>query len=49
MPHSYGILFPWSGMEPVPPALEAWSLHHWIAKEVPISSDSFGNYFDCML
>ena len=26
---------PWPGMEPVPPALEAWCLNHWIASEVP--------------
>ena len=25
------------GMEPVPPAVEAWSLNHWTAREVPNS------------
>ena len=30
-----GILAPWTGIKPVPLALEAWSLNHWIAMEVP--------------
>ena len=30
-----GILVPWLGIEPAPPALEAWSLNHWTAREVP--------------
>ena len=31
-----GILVPWPGIEPVPPAVEAWSLiNHWTAREVP--------------
>ena len=30
-----GILVPHPGIEPVPPALEAWSLNHWTAREVP--------------
>ena len=25
---------PWPGIEPVPPALEAQSLNHWIMREV---------------
>ena len=25
-----GILVPWPGLEPMPPALEAWSLNHWL-------------------
>ena len=29
-----GILVPQPGMEPVPPALEAWSLIHWTSREV---------------
>ena len=29
-----GILVPGPGIEPVPPALEAWSLNHWTAREV---------------
>ena len=31
-----GILVPWPGIESVPPAVEAWSLNHWTAREVPI-------------
>ena len=30
-----GILVSPSGMEPMPPALEAWSLTHWTTREVP--------------
>ena len=30
-----GILVPRPGIEPAPPALEAWSLKHWTAREVP--------------
>ena len=30
-----GILVPQLGIEPMPPALEAWSLNHWTAMEVP--------------
>ena len=30
-----GILVVWPGMEPAPPALEARSLNHWTAREVP--------------
>ena len=30
-----GILVPWSGIEPVAPAVEAWSLNHWTARQVP--------------
>ena len=26
---------PWSGIEPMSPALEAWSLNHWTTREVP--------------
>ena len=29
-----GILVPWSGIKPVPSALEALSLNHWTAREV---------------
>ena len=28
------ILVPWSGIESVPPEVEAWSLNHWTTKEV---------------
>lgn len=36
-PHctAWGILLPRSGIEPPPLALEAWSLTHWSAREVP--------------
>ena len=34
-----GILVPQPGIEPVPPALEARSLNHWTAREVPKLSD----------
>ena len=30
-----GILVPRPGIEPMPPALRAWSLNHWTASEVP--------------
>ena len=30
-----GILVPWSGIEPVPPAMKAQSLDHWATREVP--------------
>ena len=30
-----GILAPWPGIEPTPPALEVWNLNHWVAREVP--------------
>ena len=30
-----GILVPRPGMEPVPPAMEVWSLNHWTTGEVP--------------
>ena len=30
-----GILVPWPGIEPSPPAVEAWSLNHWTTREVP--------------
>ena len=33
-----GILFPRPGIEPVPPAVEVWSLNHWTAREVPLSN-----------
>jgi len=32
---AWGILVPPPGIEPVSPALEAWSLNHWTAREVP--------------
>ena len=31
-----GILVPRPGMEPVPPAVEAWSLNRWATGEVPL-------------
>ena len=30
-----GILVPRAGTEPVPPAVEAWSLNHWTTREAP--------------
>ena len=30
-----GILVPWPGMKPTPPALEVQSLNHWSARQVP--------------
>ena len=33
-----GILVPWQGIEPVPPAVEAQSPNHWTAREVPANS-----------
>ena len=30
-----GILVPWPGIEPMPLAVEAWSLTHWTTREVP--------------
>ena len=38
------ILVPQPGTEPVPPAVEAQSLNHWTAKEVPTI---FYNYKQC--
>ena len=32
---AYGNLVPWPMIEPVPPAVEAWSLNRWTAREVP--------------
>ena len=32
---TYGILVPQPGIKPVPYAVEAWSLNHWTAREVP--------------
>ena len=30
-----GILIPGPGMEPVPAAVETWSLNHWTTREAP--------------
>ena len=30
-----GILAPWPGIELMTPAIEAWSLKYWTAREVP--------------
>ena len=38
------ILVPWPGIEPVPPAVEAQSLNHWTAREVPL-----GNFEDTVI
>ena len=29
-------LVPWSGIKSMPPALGAWSLSHWITREIPL-------------
>ena len=34
---AYGILVPWPGIEPMPPAVEVQSLNHWTSKEVPVA------------
>ena len=34
-PQHVGILIPGPGIEPSPPALEAWSLNNWTAREIP--------------
>ena len=31
-----GVLAPWPGIEPMAPAMEAWSLNHSTAKEVSV-------------
>ena len=31
----WDLTVPWPGIEPVPPAVEAQNLNHWIAREVP--------------
>ena len=37
LPHhtACGILVPWPGIKPMPPALEVWSLNHWTARDFP--------------
>ena len=30
------MLVPQPGMEPMPPAVEMWSLNHWTTREVPV-------------
>ena len=37
-----GILAPWPEIKPIPPALEAQSLNHWTAREVPNLLSSLG-------
>ena len=34
---AYRLLLPSPGIEPAPPALEAWSLNHWTARKAPLS------------
>ena len=36
-----GILVPWPGIEPAPPALEARGHNHWTAREVPMVFQPF--------
>ena len=33
---AYGILVPCPGIEPAPPAMEAWSLNHWTTMQVSL-------------
>ena len=42
-----GILVPCPGIEPRPPAVEAWSLNHWTARKVWASLSK--NLFDCTI
>ena len=45
LPHaSNGVLVPWPGVGPVPPAVEAWSLNRWAAREVPLVLGSTQNF-----
>ena len=41
-----GIPAPWPGTELVPPAVEAWSLNHWTAREIPrnLKNECLGKY-----
>ena len=32
---AFGILVPWTGIEPAPPAVAAWSLTHGVTRKVP--------------
>ena len=41
-----GILVPRPGIQPVPPAVEAWSLNHWTTREVPTLSNFYLIYLD---
>ena len=41
-----GILVPWPGIKPMPPAVEARSLNHWTAREVPVVSLKIPFNFD---
>ena len=40
---AYGILVPWPGIEPMPPAVEVQSLNHWTSKEVPVAHVVYSN------
>ena len=45
-----GILFPWPGIEPEPPALEEQSLKHWSAREVStLNFDCWGIHFKALM
>ena len=45
-----GILVPWPGIEPLPPAVEAQSLNHWTTGEVPVCrfffDDGHSNWYE---
>ena len=45
--HAGSIFVPQPGIVPAPPALVAWSLNHWTAKEVPIYSSFLKILFIC--
>ena len=40
-------LVPWRGIKPGPPALRPRSLSHWTTREVPPTSVSLDNRYDC--
>ena len=42
-----GILVPRPGIKPMPPAVDAWSLNHWTAREVPRNFFFFFNIWLC--
>ena len=41
-----GILVPWPGIKPVPPALEAWSPNYWTSRKVPELKSFRGQKFN---
>ena len=47
-PPSHGILIPWPGIEPTPPAVETWSPNCWTTREAPLYL-IFSIYFHSLL